>query len=285
MQKPSSALRCRVGDTVEYGGGSLPLIAGPCVIESLEHCLRVGSFAQEVCGRLGVPFVFKASFDKANRSSGSSYRGPGLERGLEILGEVKRRLGVPVLSDVHEAGQAGACAEVLDVLQIPAFLCRQTDLVEACGRAAGGAGRTVAVKKGQFLSPQEMGNVAEKLVGVGLGRDRILLTERGTFFGYNRLVNDFGGLLELRGLGCCVVFDATHSCQRPGGLGSSSGGVRELSPVLARAACAVGVDGLFVEIHDDPERAQSDAATVMPLAWLEPTLRSCLAIRSSVLGG
>lgn len=251
-------------------------------MESLDSCLRIAEAAAEVCRKLNVPYIFKASFDKANRSSGSSFRGPGLQKGLEILQTVKDRLGLPVTSDVHEPQQAEPAAEVLDILQIPAFLVRQTDLVEACGRAAARRGRVVNAKKAQFLSPGEMKNVVEKLAAVGQPPEKTLLTERGTFFGYHRLVNDFSGLLEMRTLGCPVVFDATHSCQKPGGLGTASGGVRELAPLLARAACAAGVDGLFLEVHDDPPNAKSDAATVLPLEWLETTLRQCLKARESV---
>lgn len=253
------------------------LIAGPCVIESVDICRRIAEALRGACERAGFRYVFKASFDKANRSSGSSFRGPGLTDGLLVLERIRSEFDVPVLSDVHEAAQASAAAEALDVLQVPAFLARQTDLLLACGRA----GKAVNVKKGQFMSPQEMGNAVEKIRSTG--NARILLTERGTFFGYHRLVNDFTGLSVMKGFGCPVLFDVTHSTQQPGGQGHQSGGDPRHSPLLARAAMASGcVDGLFLECHPDPAAARSDAATMLPLDQVEPLLRQCRAIREAL---
>lgn len=248
------------------------VIAGPCVIESAELCLTIGRHVKQVCEKLGLTYVFKASFDKANRSSNSSFRGPGLHEGLKILDQVKQDVGVPVLTDVHECEQVPAVAKVVDILQVPAFLARQTDLLLACGKT----GRTVNIKKGQFMSPQEMGNAVEKVRSTG--NSRILLTERGTFFGYNRLVNDFTGLAVMKGFGCPVVFDITHSTQQPAGMGNQSGGNPQYSPLLARAAVAAGVDGLFLECHPDPKNAKSDAATVLNLLDVEPLLTQCAQI-------
>jgi 2-dehydro-3-deoxyphosphooctonate aldolase (KDO 8-P synthase) len=260
-----------IGDTgIRIGGGApLALMAGPCVIESLEHCLLVGEAARRVCESLGIPFVFKASFDKANRSSFESFRGPGLEEGLKILARVRSRLGVPVLSDIHEPSQAAAAGQVLDVIQVPAFLCRQTDLLVAAART----GRPVNIKKGQFVAPEQMRLAVDKVRQAG--NPQVMVTERGTFFGYGRLVNDFAGLSLMRQF-APVIFDATHSCQLPGGGGSVTGGQREMVPVLARAAAAVGVDALFMEVHDRPDQAKSDAATVWPVDRLRGVLEACL---------
>jgi 2-dehydro-3-deoxyphosphooctonate aldolase (KDO 8-P synthase) len=248
---------------------SLFVIAGPCVIESAELCLTVGRHVKAVCETLGLPYVFKASFDKANRSSNDSFRGPGLEGGLAILERVKRELNVPVLTDIHEPQQAAIAAKVVDVLQVPAFLARQTDLLIACGKT----GRWVNIKKGQFMSPQEMKTAAAKVESTG--NRNILLTERGTFFGYNRLVNDFTALPVMKSFGHPIVFDITHSTQQPAGLGDKSGGNPQYSPLLARAAVAAGVDGLFLECHPDPKNAKSDAATMLNLADVEPLLSQC----------
>jgi len=245
---------------------SLFVIAGPCVIESDELCLRVARHVQQACARLGMTYIFKASFDKANRTSNASFRGPGLTAGLATLRKVKDAVGAPVLTDVHETAQVDAAAKVVDVLQVPAFLARQTDLILACGHT----GRWVNLKKGQFMAPEEMANAVEKVRSTG--NKQVLLTERGTFFGYNRLVNDFPGLALMRDLGCPVVFDITHSTQRPGGLGNASGGNPRFSPLLARAAVAAGVDGIFLECHPDPANAKSDAASVLPLDSVEPLL-------------
>ena len=242
------------------------IIAGPCVIESAELCLSIARHVKRVCEKLGLNYIFKASFDKANRSSNSSFRGPGLTDGLTVLERIKHELGVQVLTDVHETAQVPIAAKVVDVLQVPAFLARQTDLLIACGQS----GRAVNIKKGQFMSPQEMGNAVEKVRSAG-GKT-IFLTERGTFFGYNRLVNDFTGLAVMKQFGCPVVFDITHSTQQPAGLGNQSGGNPQYSPLLARAAVAAGVDGLFLECHPDPKNAKSDAATMLKLDDVEPLL-------------
>ena len=257
----------------------LLLIAGPCVIEDEEFTVASAATLRDICERHALRFVFKASFDKANRSSSATERGPGLDEGLRILGRVKEELGVAVTTDVHETAQVEAVAEVADVIQIPALLSRQTDLLAA----AAATDRTVNVKKGQFLSPTEMANVVDKLRDGG-ARD-ILLTERGTTFGYGNLVVDFRSLPQLRALGCPVVFDATHSVQLPGALGTSSGGQREHVAHLARAAAAVGIDGLFVEVHEDPESAPSDGPNMLTPAALEELLGDVVAVRSALFTG
>ena len=254
------------------GDGSFTLIGGPCALESVEHSLQVGAAVRAACVERGIGYVFKASYDKANRSSVASYRGPGLAEGLRMLTEVRAALGVPILTDVHTADEVAKVAEVADVLQVPAFLCRQTDLLLACARS----GRPVNVKKGQFLAPQDMGNIVEKLVAAGAAG--VLLTERGTTFGYHDLVVDFRGLSTMRELGWPVVFDATHSVQQPGGLGHRSGGLRRFVPDLARAAVAVGVDAVFMEIHDDPAHAPSDGPNMVPLDQLPGLLDDLLAL-------
>ena len=268
--EPVNLARLRIGP-----GQGLAIIAGPCVIESREHTLHLADAISKVCRDRKLPLVFKASFDKANRSSVRSFRGPGLSDGLAILEQVQRDVGVPVLSDVHLPEQAEPAARVLDCIQIPAFLCRQTDLLLAVGRT----GRCVNVKKGQFMSPEQMGNALEKVRSTG-NRD-ILLTERGTFFGYNRLVNDMTALAEMRRL-APVVFDATHSCQLPGAAGNLSGGRREFVPTLALAAIAAGADALFLEVHDDPDNARSDPATVYPLQLLGGLLDRCRRVADAV---
>jgi len=245
------------------------VMAGPCVIESEQGCLEIAERLVGIGERTGTGIVFKASFDKANRSSRSSFRGPGLEEGLRILEKVRTLSGLPVMTDVHESQQAAAVGAVVDCLQVPAFLCRQTDLLCACAETD----KPVNVKKGQFLSPDEMGNVVEKIRACD--NDKIMLTDRGTFFGYNRLVNDMTAIEGMKRLGCPVVFDATHSTQQPGGLGTASGGRREMAPILARAAVAAGANGLFLEVHPEPEKAKSDAASVMPLDWLEGVIGIC----------
>lgn len=254
------------------------VIAGPCVIESADLCLTVARHVKSVCDKLGLQYVFKASFDKANRSANASFRGPGLTDGLVVLERVKKELGVPVLTDVHQPDHVPVAARVVDVLQVPAFLARQTDLLMACGHT----GCWVNVKKGQFMSPQEMANAADKVRSASpdraAGNARILLTERGTFFGYNRLVNDFTGIAVMRGFGAPVVFDVTHSTQQPAGQGTSSGGNPQYAPLLARAAIAAGADGLFLECHPDPRHAKSDAATMLGLDEVEPLLASCRQI-------
>ncbi|MGB5239631.1 MAG: 3-deoxy-8-phosphooctulonate synthase [Prochlorococcaceae cyanobacterium] len=257
---------------------SFTLIAGPCVIESPELVFQVAERMQAISERLGITYIFKASFDKANRSSGGSFRGPGVSGGLEVLKEVKQRFGLPVLTDIHESQQAGPVAEVVDVLQIPAFLCRQTDLLLAAAEAVRGTDKIINVKKGQFLAPWDMAQVVTKLREAGV--ENLWLTERGSSFGYNTLVVDFRSLPQLRALGCPVIFDATHSVQQPGGRGSSSGGQREFVAPLARAAAAVGIDGLFMEVHPDPDRGLSDGPNMVPLHRVEPLLEQLLAIRA-----
>jgi 2-dehydro-3-deoxyphosphooctonate aldolase (KDO 8-P synthase) len=250
-------------------GNRLPLslIAGPCAMESRDHALEMAAALSEIAGRLGMGLVYKSSFDKANRTSGTAARGLGLDKALSIFAEVKERFGLPVLTDVHEAAQCAPAAEVVDILQIPAFLCRQTDLL----LAAAATGRVVNVKKGQFLAPWDMANVVAKVTGAG--NANVLATERGVSFGYNTLVSDMRALpIMAQTTGAPVVFDATHSVQQPGGKGTSSGGQREFVPVLARAAVAVGVAGLFIETHPDPDRAPSDGPNMVPLSELEPLL-------------
>ena len=259
------------------------VIAGPCVIESAELCLTIAKHVKSICDRLGFQYIFKASFDKANRSSVTSFRGPGITDGLVVLERVKQEVGVPVLTDIHEPQQAATAARVVDILQIPAFLARQTDLLAACGRT----GCWVNIKKGQFMAPQEMSNAVAKVKEArpdGAADGRILLTERGTFFGYNRLVNDFTGLAVMKEFGCPVIFDITHSTQQPGGLGAQSGGNPQFSPLLARAAVAAGVDGLFLECHPNPASAKSDAATMLHLDAVESLLTQCQKIRGALAG-
>src|SRR6266853_3567583 len=261
-------------------GGNQPLflIAGPCVIESEEHALWMAERLVEITARAKIPLVFKASYDKANRSSEQSYRGPGLAEGLRILEKIKERFGLPILTDIHEASQAVEVAEVADVLQIPAFLSRQTDLLVA----AGNTGRVVNLKKGQFLSPWEMTNAVEKVTKAG--DDRIILTERGVSFGYQNLIVDMRSFPIMRKTGCPVVFDVTHSVQLPGGAGKSSGGQPEFIEPLARAGAAVGVDGIFLEVHEDPGKALSDGTNALPLAELPALLGKLNQIAALVRG-
>ncbi len=248
------------------------VIAGPCVVESEDMALRIAAHLRAVCDELGIPWIFKASYDKANRSSGASFRGLGMEEGLRILGKVRSEIGVPVITDVHAEDEIEAVASVVDVLQTPAFLCRQTDFIQACARS----GRPVNIKKGQFLAPGDMGNVADKARAAardaGLSEDRFLVCERGASFGYNNLVSDMRSLAIMRSTGCPVVFDATHSVQLPGGQGHASGGQREFVPVLARAAVAAGVSGVFLETHPDPQNAKSDGPNAVPLARVRDLL-------------
>jgi 2-dehydro-3-deoxyphosphooctonate aldolase (KDO 8-P synthase) len=269
--------RTQITETLSIGDGCpLTLIAGPCVIESEEFTLRMAAEIRKVCDRLNVPLIFKSSFDKANRTSVSAFRGQPLEQGMEILQKVKEKVGVPILTDIHESQQAAYVAQVADVLQIPAFLCRQTDLL----LAAAATDRTVNVKKGQFLAPWDMKNVIRKLEAGGC--KNILLTERGTSFGYNTLIVDFRSLPQMRELGYPVVFDATHSVQMPGGQGDKSGGQRQFVPYLARAAAAVGVDAIFMEVHENPDVAPSDGPNMVPLAQLEQVLKGILSVRASL---
>lgn len=248
-----------VGDIAIGGRAPFALITGPCQLESLDHARMLAERIAEACAPTGTRFIFKASYDKANRSSISTERGLGMAKGLEILAKVRDEFGCPILTDVHDASQCAPAGEVVDILQIPAFLCRQTDLL----LAAGATGRAINVKKGQFLAPWDMGNVAEKIASTG--NTRILLCDRGTSFGYNTLVSDFRGLPIMARTGYPVVFDATHSVQQPGGQGTTSGGQREFAPVLARAAVAVGVSALFIETHEDPDRAPSDGPNMIPV--------------------
>jgi 2-dehydro-3-deoxyphosphooctonate aldolase (KDO 8-P synthase) len=258
------------------GRGNPPVvIAGPCVLESEELAMAVAGALSGIAARLGVSLVFKGSFDKANRSSGSSYRGPGPAEGLRILGEVRRRFRVPVTTDVHEPRQAAEAAAVVDLLQIPALLCRQTDLLVAAGET----GLPVNIKKGQFMAPWDMKNAVEKVMSTG--NSSVLVTERGTTFGYNNLVVDFRGIPEIREGICPVIFDATHSVQLPGGAGTASSGERRFIAPLARAAVAAGVDGVFLEVHPDPDRALSDGPNSLALDGVEPLLRTLLAIREA----
>lgn len=252
------------------------LIAGTCVVESEAMALDTAGQLKEICSELGMPFIYKSSFDKANRSSGGSFRGPGMDEGLRILAEVKRQIGVPILTDVHEDTPINEVSDVVDVLQTPAFLCRQTNFI----LRAAGAGKPVNIKKGQFLSPWEMQNVVDKAKSTG--NDDIMVCERGFSFGYNNLVSDMRSLAVMRGTGCPVVFDATHSVQLPGGKGSASGGQREFIPVLARAATAVGIAGLFMETHPDPAKALSDGPNAWPLDKMKTLLETLVSIDETV---
>jgi 2-dehydro-3-deoxyphosphooctonate aldolase (KDO 8-P synthase) len=254
------------------------LIAGPCVIESLDLCLSIAETVKALAIKHKLPYVFKASFDKANRSSAKSFRGKGLDEGLKILDTVKTKIGVPVTTDVHESDQCTPVGHVVDMIQIPAFLCRQTDLL----LAAGETGKPVSIKKGQFMAPWEMGNAVEKVQSTS--NKNVLLMERGTFFGYNRLVNDMTGIPQMQQLagGTPVLMDATHSTQLPGGLGHATAGQRQFVPLLARAATAAGCDGLFIEVHPTPEKSASDAATILDIKELPRLLEQCLAIRDAI---
>ncbi len=260
---------------LHIGDDRLVVLAGPCMAESLEICLQVAAGAMQCCQDLGLKYVFKASFDKANRTSISSQRGPGLEKGLAILAPVKKEFECPVITDVHEAWQCEPVAEVADILQIPAFLCRQTDLLLAAGRT----GKIVNVKKGQFMAPEDMKQVAEKIKSTG--NDKVTLTERGCCFGYHNLVVDYRSLVIMRSLGYPVIFDATHSVQIPSGQGTSSGGRREFVAPLARAAAAVGIDGIFLETHPNPDKAMSDGPNSVPLDQLKLLLKSIKTINDA----
>src|SRR5271168_5321369 len=262
---------------IRFGANApLFLIAGPCVIESEAHATTIAEHVEAIASELGIPCIFKASYDKANRTSLSSFRGPGLQEGLRILKKIKNETGLPVLTDVHDLSEVGPAAEVCDILQIPAFLCRQTDLLVAAGRS----GRVVNVKKGQFLSPWEIGNAAEKVGGAG--NEKIILTERGSSFGYQNLVVDMRSFPIMKKLGYPVVFDVTHSVQLPGGEGKSSGGQPEFIEPLARAGTAAGVDGIFLEVHEDPPKALSDGSNALPLGELRPLLEKILKLAALV---
>ncbi len=266
----------RVGEIQIGKGNPLVLIAGPCVIESKEIIFATAGKLKEICDRLSISLIFKSSYDKANRTSGSSFRGPGIDQGLKILSEVKKKFSMPVISDIHSVDEVKPAAEVLDALQIPAFLCRQTDLILSSSRT----GKPVNVKKGQFLAPWDIQNVIEKFTSTG--NQNLLITERGTSFGYHNLIVDFRGFPVIRSFGYPMVFDVTHSLQLPGGQGSSSGGQREFALFLARAAVATGVDGLFIEVHPDPSKALSDASTMIPLIEIEGLLRQTKTIHDMV---
>jgi 2-dehydro-3-deoxyphosphooctonate aldolase (KDO 8-P synthase) len=265
----------RIGG-LTLGSSRLFFIAGPCVIESEDLCRQVAEHIKTVAARLGVSCVFKASYDKANRTSVASYRGVGLARGLEILARIRKEFDIPVLSDIHSQEEAEAAGPVLDCLQVPAFLCRQTDVIQAAARC----GKAVNLKKGQFLAPWDMKNVVAKALEAGA--KNVLVTERGTSFGYNRLVSDMTGLPVLASLGHPVVFDATHSAQQPGGMGAATGGSREMAALLARAAVAAGADGLFLEVHPDPDKALSDGPNSLALLDLERLLKVCLNIQAAI---
>lgn len=272
-----TAIRAELGHGVLCGDNSqLTVIAGPCVAESRQLAMDVAGAMVDMAQRLGISYVFKASYDKANRTSGGAYRGPGRDEGLAILRDIGDEYEIPVLTDIHETTDAALAATVADVLQIPAFLCRQTDLL----LAAAATGRAVNVKKGQFLAPWDMQNVVDKLRTAGA--QNVLVTERGSSFGYNTLIVDYRGLPQLRQTGAPVIFDVTHSVQQPGGQGSSSGGQREFAGALARAAVAVGVDGLFMEVHPDPDNGLSDGPNMIPLHRVESLLEQLLAIRAAV---
>jgi 2-dehydro-3-deoxyphosphooctonate aldolase (KDO 8-P synthase) len=274
MQQRVASVRVAgpTGSIALGGGAPLVLIAGPCVIEERDRVLRIADGLAEVCGRLGLPLIFKSSFDKANRTSGDAFRGPGLDRGLRVLCDVRDATGLPVTTDVHLPGQARAVGEAVELLQIPAFLCRQTDLLEACAAT----GRPVNLKKGQFLSPSQVGPAVAKLEAAGSGG--VLVTERGSSFGYHDLVVDMRSLFRIRALGVPVCFDGTHAVQAPGALGGASGGHRELVGPLVRAATAAGIDALFLEVHDDPAVARSDGPCQVPLDQVERLLRAVVAI-------
>jgi 2-dehydro-3-deoxyphosphooctonate aldolase (KDO 8-P synthase) len=268
---PAAARTVAIGDIVIGAQAPISLITGPCQLESRDHARMICEGLLEACAETGTKFIFKASYDKANRSSLSAERGLGMEKGLQILADIRAEYGVPVLTDVHEAAQCAIAAQAVDVLQIPAFLCRQTDLL----LAAGETGAALNIKKGQFLAPWDMKHVAAKVESTG--NSRIMLCERGTSFGYNTLVTDFRGLPTMAETGWPVIFDATHSVQQPGGLGGSSGGQRQFAPVLARAACAVGVSALFIETHEDPDRAPSDGPNMIPLAEMAALIKTLRA--------
>jgi len=263
-------------DGVVFGADVMPVIAGPCVIESRDHSLNMAAALNEIFSRLAVPFIFKSSFDKANRTAGDSFRGPGINEGLQILAEVKNEIDVPILTDIHTPDQAKPASEVADVLQIPAFLCRQTDLLVAAAET----GKCINVKKGQFVAPGDVTAIIEKIENAG--NSQILVTERGASFGYNNLVSDMRSIAIIKETGYPVVFDATHSAQRPSAQGDHSGGDREMIPLLARAAVAAGCDALFMEVHDNVDGARSDAATQWPLERTEELISSLVRIREAV---
>ncbi len=272
FMKENNKVDFKIGNVVIGLDAPLFVMAGPCVIESEACCLDIANRLVDISDKTDVDIIFKASFDKANRSSMDSFRGPGIEKGLDILAAVREKTNLPIMTDVHEPSQAVVAGEVVDCLQIPAFLCRQTDLLCASAQTS----KPINIKKGQFLSPEEMRNAVEKIRTCG--NEKITLTERGTFFGYHRLVNDMTAIEQMKKLGYPVIFDATHSTQQPGGLGNASAGKREMAPILARAAIAAGANGLFIEVHTEPEKSKSDAACIMPIDWLEDLLKVCKKI-------
>lgn len=275
-----SSREVTVGNVIFGGNRPFVLIAGPCAIEEEGLTLRIAAYLKDLCGELGIPLVFKASFDKANRTSASAFRGPGMEEGLNILAKVKSRYGLPVISDIHDQTQIAAAAGILDIIQIPAFLSRQSDLLAAAGKS----GKVINVKKGQFLAPWDMKNVAAKIQATG--NQQVLLTERGATFGYNNLVVDMRSLVIMREVsGCPIIFDATHSVQLPGGAGTSSGGQRQYVGALSRAAVAIGIDGLFWEVHENPDAALCDGPNSLELTSLRPMLEELVAIDRLVKKG
>jgi len=265
-----------IGDLNIGQGAPLVLIAGPCVVEDYETTREIAGYLKETTEKLGMPFIFKASFDKANRTSVTAFRGPGLTEGLRVLEEIKKEFGLPILSDIHRISEISAAARVLDIIQIPAFLCRQTDVIVEIAKS----GRVVNIKKGQFLAPWDIANVVEKITSAG--NHRILITERGTMFGYNNLVVDFRGFMIMRQTGYPVIFDATHSVQLPGGAGKSSAGQREYAPMLARAAVAAGVDGVFMEVHPNPEKALCDGPNSLKLDTIDNLLSGLKTIHNTI---
>jgi len=266
----------KIENMVIGGSNPLVLISGPCVIEDYETTYEIASYLKSLTQDLDMPFIFKASYDKANRTSVNAFRGPGMKQGLEILDAVKKELGIMILSDVHRLSEVEQASEVLDIIQIPAFLCRQTDLIFEVAKT----GKTVNIKKGQFLAPWDVANIVEKVSSVG--NDRVLITERGTMFGYNNLVVDFRGIKIMQDTGCPVIFDATHSVQLPGGSGKSSGGQREFAPILAKASVAAGADGIFLEVHKNPDAALCDGPNSLKLDALAPLLSQLKEIKSII---
>ena len=262
---------------VEFSEDTLPIIAGPCVIESRDHILHMAEKIMEITDKNNLPFIFKSSFDKGNRSSHSSFRGPGMDKGLRILEDVKKTFNIPITTDIHNANQADTVAEIIDIIQIPAFLCRQSDIINAAVKTS----KIINIKKGQFMAPWDAKNIVEKVAEQG--GEKLLLTERGSSFGYNNLVSDMTSIPIMQEFGVPIIFDATHSIQRPGGLGKTTGGAREFIPTLAKAAVAAGCNGIFMEVHDNPNNAKSDAASQWPLEKLDHLLKSIKRVKQAVI--
>ncbi|MDG2265872.1 MAG: 3-deoxy-8-phosphooctulonate synthase [Candidatus Marinimicrobia bacterium] len=262
---------------VEFSEDTLPIIAGPCVIESRDHILHMAEKIMEITDKYNLPFIFKSSFDKGNRSSHSSFRGPGMDKGLRILEDVKKTFNIPITTDIHNANQADTVAEIIDIIQIPAFLCRQSDIINAAVKTS----KIINIKKGQFMAPWDAKNIVEKVAEQG--GEKLLLTERGSSFGYNNLVSDMTSIPIMQEFGVPIIFDATHSIQRPGGLGKTTGGAREFIPTLAKAAVAAGCNGVFMEVHDNPNNAKSDAASQWPLDKLDHLLKSIKRIKQAII--